>query len=136
MTSPFTCGLDAVLHVMGGKWKPLIVHHLSRGTLRYGTLRRAVGKVSDKVLAQQLRELTADGVVLRRDYGEIPPKVEYALTPFGSSLAGALGQLCEWGARHSTELAAIVERRPASNESDRGGSGADGDRVGPMRRKS
>ncbi len=119
MTFPFTCGLDAVLQVMGGKWKPLIVYHLSRGTLRYGTLRRAVGKVSDKVLAQQLKELIADGVVLRHDYGEVPPKVEYLLTPFGSSLARALVQLCEWGAQHSSELAAIVARRPTSGDSDR-----------------
>ena len=118
MTSPFTCGLDAVLQVMGGKWKSLIVYHLSRGTLRYGTLRRAIGKVSDKVLAQQLKELIADGVVLRHDYGEVPPKVEYSLTPFGVSFATALVHLCEWGAQHSSDLAAIVARRPASNNSD------------------
>lgn len=117
MTSPFTCGLDAVLFVMGGKWKPLIVHHLSDGALRYGELRRAVGKVSDKVLAQQLKELIADGVLHRRDYGEIPPRVDYALTPFGASLAQALVQLCEWGSQHSSDLAALVERR-----SDAGGS--------------
>ncbi len=113
MANPFTCGLEAVLTVMGGKWKPLIVYHLSRGTLRYGELRRAVGTVSDKVLAQQLKEMIADGIVARRDYAEIPPRVEYSLTPFGVSLAEALVQLCEWGSRHSTELAAVLERRAA-----------------------
>ncbi|MCQ0971991.1 helix-turn-helix transcriptional regulator [Paracoccus sp. TK19116] len=111
MTSPFTCGLDAALFVMGGKWKPLIVYHLMQGTLRYAQLRRAVGKVSDKVLAQQLKELIADGVVARHDFGEIPPRVEYSLTPFGKSLAQALGHLCEWGEHHTDVLAAIVERR-------------------------
>ena len=111
MTHTFTCGLDAALHIMGGKWKPLIVCHLAKGPMRYATLRRAVGKVSDKVLGQQLKDLVADGVVLRRDYGEIPPKVEYSLTPFGSNLAAALAHLCEWGSRHSPELAAIVARR-------------------------
>ncbi|WP_118138224.1 helix-turn-helix domain-containing protein [Oceanicella sp. SM1341] len=111
MTSPFTCGLDAVLFVMGGKWKPLIVYNLAQGTLRYAELRRAVGRVSDKVLAQQLKELIADGIVARRDFGEIPPRVEYSLTPFGKSLAQALVQLCEWGAQHTDALAGIVERR-------------------------
>lgn len=111
MTSPFTCGLEAVLFVMGGKWKPLILFHLMRGTLRYGELRRAVAKVSDKVLIQQLKELEADGIVERIDYGEIPPKVEYALTDFGRSLAQALVRLCEWGSEHTDELAAIAARR-------------------------
>ncbi|PYE80877.1 winged helix-turn-helix transcriptional regulator [Pseudoroseicyclus aestuarii] len=111
MTSPFTCGLDAVLFVMGGKWKPLIVYHLARGTLRYAELRRTVGRVSDKVLAQQLKELIADGIVARRDLGEIPPRVEYSLTPFGQSLAQALVQLCEWGSHHADELAEIVGQR-------------------------
>ncbi|PJO48488.1 transcriptional regulator [Ochrobactrum sp. MYb29] len=111
MTSPFTCGLDAVLFVMGGKWKPLILYHLMHGALRYGELRRAVGKVSDKVLIQQLKELQADGIIDRLDFGEIPPKVEYSLTSFGSSLAQALVQLCEWGTRHTDELTSIVKRR-------------------------
>lgn len=115
LTPPFTCGLDAVLFVMGGKWKPLILHHLSKGTLRYGALRRAVGKVSDKVLAQQLKELVADGIIVRRDFAEIPPRVEYSLTPFGSSLAQALVQLCEWGTQHSSDVAAIGKRRSTSD---------------------
>ena len=118
MTSSFTCGLDAALFVMGGKWKPLIVYHLGHGTLRYGDLRRAVGKVSDKVLSQQLKELAADGIVARRDFGEIPPRVEYSLTLFGNSLAQALAQLCEWGSQHSSELAAIGKRRSASGDRD------------------
>lgn len=111
MTSPFTCGLEAVLSVLGGKWKPLVLFHLMHNTHRYGELRRAVGKVSDKVLIQQLKELQADGIVERVDYGEIPPRVEYSLTHFGSSLAQALAHLCEWGTRHSDDLAAIVARR-------------------------
>jgi DNA-binding HxlR family transcriptional regulator len=72
----FTCGMDAALFVLGGKWKPLILFHLAHGTRRYGELRRAVGTVSDKVLIQQLKELQADGIVNRLDYREIPPKVE------------------------------------------------------------
>nr|WP_111298396.1 helix-turn-helix domain-containing protein [Paracoccus saliphilus] len=118
MTHPFTCGLDAVLFVVGGKWKPLIVYHLAHRTLRYGELRRSVGKVSDKVLAQQLRELVKDGIVARRDFKQIPPHVEYSLTPFGTSLSQALAQLCEWGTNHSAELAAIAQRSASGSKNE------------------
>ncbi|TJZ93228.1 helix-turn-helix transcriptional regulator [Paracoccus gahaiensis] len=118
MTHPFTCGLDAVLFVMGSKWKPLIVYHLAHRTLRYGELRRSVGKVSDKVLAQQLKELVADGIVARRDFRQIPPHVEYSLTPFGSSLSQALTQLCEWGTHHAAELAEIAERSASGTKGE------------------
>jgi DNA-binding HxlR family transcriptional regulator len=110
----FTCGLDAALYVLGGKWKPLILFHLAHGTRRYGELRRAVGGVSDKVLIQQLKELQADGIVDRFDYGEIPPKVEYSLTAFGRTLGKALAPLCEWGTTHSSNVEAIMERRKAA----------------------
>jgi DNA-binding HxlR family transcriptional regulator len=70
----FTCGLDAALAVIGGKWKPLILFHLAHEVRRYGELRRAVGGVSDKVLIQQLKELEADGIIKRLDFKEIPPR--------------------------------------------------------------
>ncbi len=109
--SAFTCGLDAALVVLGGKWKPLILFHLAHGTRRYGELRRAVGKVSDKVLIQQLKELQADRIIDRVDFGEIPPKVEYSLTAFGRTLGRALAPLCEWGTKHSSNVEAIMARR-------------------------
>src|SRR3979409_1292126 len=107
----FTCGLDAALFVLGGKWKPLILFHLAHGTRRYGQLRRAVGNVSDKVLIQQLKELLADGIIDRVDFGEIPPKVEYSLTAFGRTLGKALAPLCEWGIKYSSNVEAIMDRR-------------------------
>jgi DNA-binding HxlR family transcriptional regulator len=107
----FTCGLDAALFVLGGKWKPLILFHLAHGTRRYGALRRAIGSVSDKVLIQQLKELQADGIIDRVDFGEIPPKVEYSLTAFGRTLGRALAPLCEWGTKHSSNVEAIMARR-------------------------
>jgi DNA-binding HxlR family transcriptional regulator len=107
----FTCGLDAALFVIGGKWKPLILFHLAHETRRYGELRRAVGNVSDKVLIQQLKELEADGMIHRVDFGEIPPKVEYSLTAFGRTLGKALLPLCKWGTKYSTKVDAIMARR-------------------------
>jgi DNA-binding HxlR family transcriptional regulator len=107
----FTCGLDAALCVLGAKWKPLILYHLAHGTRRYGELRRAVGSVSDKVLIQQLKELQADGIIDRVNFGEIPPKVEYSLTAFGRTLGKALAPLCEWGTKNSRDVEAIMARR-------------------------
>jgi DNA-binding HxlR family transcriptional regulator len=112
----FTCGLDAALCVLGGKWKPLILFHLAHGTRRYGELRRAVGSVSDKVLIQQLKELQADGIIARVDYGEIPPKVEYSLTAFGRTLGKSLAPLCEWGTTYSRDVEAIMARRRAREQ--------------------
>ena len=111
LNQKFNCGLEASLAVLSGKWKPLILFHLAHEVHRYGALRRAIGKVSDKVLIQQLKELQQDGVVARTDYGEIPPRVEYALTSFGDSLARALAPLCQWGERHTEQIEKIVRNR-------------------------
>jgi DNA-binding HxlR family transcriptional regulator len=107
----FTCGLDAALAVIGGKWKPLILFHLAHGSRRYGELRRAVGRVSDKMLIQQLKELQSDDIIDRLDYQEIPPKVEYSLTRFGETLAKALAPLCVWGTEHQKDVAKVISRR-------------------------
>ncbi len=108
----FTCGLDATLRVIAGKWKPLILYFLAQGgPTRYGELRRAMRDVSDKMLIQQLKELTADGLVKRTDYKEVPPRVDYALTPLGQSLAQALVPLCTWGTENLAEVARVFARR-------------------------
>jgi DNA-binding HxlR family transcriptional regulator len=109
--NPFNCGLDAALAVIGGKWKPLVLYHLAQNVHRYGELRRAIGGVTDKVLIQQLKELERDEIIARVDFQEIPPKVEYSLTPFGQSLATALGALCAWGTEHMATVEQINERR-------------------------
>ncbi|WP_217701473.1 winged helix-turn-helix transcriptional regulator [Thalassospira lucentensis] len=102
---PFICGLDAALRVIGGKWKPLILFFLAKEPRRYGELKRCVRGVSDKMLIQHLKELEVDGVVLRTDYQEIPPRVLYELSPFGFSLADALGSLCRWGEENEDVIA-------------------------------
>ncbi|MFI1469593.1 winged helix-turn-helix transcriptional regulator [Streptomyces wuyuanensis] len=94
----YSCGLDAAVDVVGGKWKPLILWALHEaGTRRFGELRRDVSGVSEKMLIQQLRELEADGIVHREVYREVPPRVEYSLTGLGQSLNTALLPLGQWG---------------------------------------
>ena len=102
------CGLEAALAVVGGKWKPIVLWRLAGGARRFGELRRLVERISEKMLIQQLREMEADGIVARRDFREIPPRVEYSLTEFGVSLANALLPLCDWGREH---MARIEEAR-------------------------
>ena len=110
----FTCGLDATLRVVAGKWKPLILYFVAQGgPTRYSALRRAIRDVSDKVLIQQLKELEADGLVQRTDYKEVPPRVDYSLTPLGRSLAEALVPLCSWGTENMAEVARVFARRDA-----------------------
>ena len=115
----FSCGLDATLRVIAGKWKPLIIYFLIQGPNRYGELKRAVRGVSDKMLIQQLKELEADGIVTRNDYREVPPRVDYTLTPLGHSLAEALTPLCNWGSENMETVAQIFAERAAWDEQQR-----------------
>ncbi|MFC7381289.1 winged helix-turn-helix transcriptional regulator [Sphaerisporangium rhizosphaerae] len=93
----YVCGIDAAMDVIGGKWKVLILWALNQRPCRFGELRRLLPGVSEKVLASHLRELEADGVVHREAYDEVPPHVEYSLTPLGVSLNEALAPLGAWG---------------------------------------
>ena len=105
----YFCGLDAALDVMGGKWKGLILWALRSEAHRFGELRRVVQGISEKMLIQHLKEMEADGIVTRRDFREVPPRVEYALTPFGESLSVAVTPLCEWGTLHMKRIKACRE---------------------------
>lgn len=96
----YVCGIDAAMDVIGGKWKGLILWALQERPYRFGELRRALPGVTEKVLAAQLRELEADGIVHREEYEEVPPRVEYALTRRGALLNEALAPLGAWGREH------------------------------------
>ena len=94
------CGLDVALAVIGGKWKMLILYHVCHETRRFGELRRLLPGISEKMLIQDLRQMQESGLLVRKDYRELPPKVEYSITPFGSALGQSLLPLCGWGVRN------------------------------------
>lgn len=100
----YSCGLDAAVDVVGGKWKPMLLWALSTGPRRFGALRRELDGITEKVLTQQLRELERDGVVHREVHQQVPPKVEYSLTGLGVTLDRALVPLGEWGERHMAHI--------------------------------
>ena len=92
------CPIETVLSRIGGKWKLVILWHLSKQpVLRYGEIKRALGEVTHKMLSQQLKELESDGLIHREEYHQIPPKVEYSLTERGRSLWPVLAAMNDWG---------------------------------------
>ena len=93
---PF-CPVTRAMQALGGKWKLHIVFHLMKGTMRFGALQRAVPNVTQQMLTSQLRELEQDGIVLRKVYAQVPPKVEYSLTPLGEKLRALTEALADWG---------------------------------------
>ena len=91
------CDVEATLSVIGGRWKPVLLCHLLEGKKRYGELRRLTPNATERMITLQLRELEADGVVARKVFAEVPPRVEYQLTPFGASLEPLLAAMQTWG---------------------------------------
>ncbi|WP_438348563.1 winged helix-turn-helix transcriptional regulator [Paenibacillus sp. FA6] len=96
----YNISVEATLEVIGGKWKCVILCHLTHGKKRTSELKRIMPAITQKMLTQQLRELEQDGIVNRISYNQVPPKVEYELSEYGSSLTSILDSLCAWGERH------------------------------------
>jgi DNA-binding HxlR family transcriptional regulator len=97
-------GVETALRMLEGRWKMVIIFHLfDRGTLRFSELERAIPGVSQKVLINQLRELETDGIVERQVYPQVPPKVEYRLSPWGQEMCPALDLLLEWTAKRPAD---------------------------------
>ena len=94
------CPAETTLGAIGGKWKLLILRELLTGVSRFGELRRRLSGISEKMLAQHLRELERDGIITRKIYPEVPPKVEYSLTASGKTLKPIIDGLHEWGLEH------------------------------------
>jgi DNA-binding HxlR family transcriptional regulator len=123
------CTVEVTMAVIGGLWKPLILSHLLPGRRRFMELVRLMPNTTQRMLTLQLRELEADGIVLRHVYAQVPPRVEYELTPFGKTLVPVLTSLHEWGeafmARQSIDPAATTGE-PASADISAKRSGANG----------
>lgn len=99
-TRQYTCPVEAPANILGGKWKSVIVYYLFQGSKRFNELRRLLPDVTHRILTLQLRELEQDGIIRRKIYHEVPPKVEYSLTPFGASLGPIILQMLEWGEQY------------------------------------
>lgn len=91
------CPVGATIKVLSGKWKILILFSLNQGTKRFNQLRREIPEVTQRMLTNQLRELEEDKIIMRKVYAQVPPKVEYSLSPIGKTLKPLLQHLKEWG---------------------------------------
>ena len=101
----YSCPVEVTIGVIGGKWKSVILYHLIKGrVIRFGELRRLLPKATAQMLTAQLRELEADGVIHRKVYPQVPPKVEYSLTPFGESLAPIIRAMTHWGEGYAAQV--------------------------------
>lgn len=94
------CPVESTLKVLGGKWKVLILFHLNGDRKRFSELRRSIPGITEKMLSQQLRELESDGVIHRKVYPVVPPKVEYSMTKHGKTLQPVIGAMSRWGMEH------------------------------------
>lgn len=94
------CPIEALIDIIGGKWKLCILYQLFQGTKRYGELKRLVPKATERMLTLQLRELEFSGIVKRTVYPEVPPKVEYSLTELGLSLEPVLERMLNWSTKY------------------------------------
>jgi DNA-binding HxlR family transcriptional regulator len=111
------CPVEATLSVIGGLWKPLILFHLMDGKLRFMEITRRIPGATQRMLTLQLRELEADGVLTRRVYPQVPPKVEYELTEFGRTLAPVLLTLRQWGKTYLESRGVEVTPLPCDEKS-------------------
>ena len=100
------CPVETTLMLIGDKWKVLILRELMSGTKRFGELKKAIGAVTQKVLTAQLRDMEASGLLTRKVYAEVPPRVEYTLTETGYSLKPILDSMVVWGQAYQRKNAA------------------------------
>jgi len=103
--------LEAALSILGGKWKFLILWRLVGEPRRFGELRRLVVGISEKMLIQALKEMEVDGIVVRNDFREVPPRVEYSLTGVGVELANSTRPLSDWGNQHMSRLGSLPHQQ-------------------------
>ena len=99
-----SCPVEVTLKVISGRWKVMIIHQLLQGTKRFNQLQRELSGVTHRTLAKALREMETQGLILRRDYKEIPPRVEYRLSPLGLTLKDILFSMHVWAEKHGHKV--------------------------------
>ena len=95
------CPAERTIRLLEGRWRPMVIHWLLQRTMRFNELQRALGAITHRTLSRTLREMEGDGLVERHDYGEIPPRVEYRLTPVGRTLEPVLLAMHQWALNHA-----------------------------------
>lgn len=110
------CSVEAAITLIDGKWKCVVLFHLMEQALRFSEIHRAIPAVSQRILTKQLRELEADGLIHRRVFAQVPPRVEYSMTKLGLSLAPILKSLKTWG---DTNMHRFGSRERAKSKADR-----------------
>jgi DNA-binding HxlR family transcriptional regulator len=101
-SEPGGCPAEVTLDFLAGKWRPMTIYWLLRGPMRFNELQRQLGGVTHRTLSKTLKEMEADGLLVRRDYGEIPPRVDYSLTPRGRTLEPVLRAMEQWAREQET----------------------------------
>ena len=94
------CPVETAAKVIGSKWRLMILRELMRGTRRYSELQRGIPEISQKVLTENLKAMEKDGIVIRTAYAEVPPRVEYSLSPLGADIKHVMKSLAEWGVKY------------------------------------
>lgn len=113
---PNLCDVAQTITLIGGKWKSIIIFYLLGGTLRFGQVQRKLPGITQRMLTLQLRELEADGIVQRTVYPEVPPRVEYSLTPLGQSLRPVIMSMKKWGSQYRISTVASEQTRCSAGE--------------------
>ena len=113
ISNPLSCPVTRAMSIIGGKWKPIILNVIGDRAIRFGKLNQLIPAISNKVLASELKELEAFGLIKRREYRELPPRVEYELTAAGTSLMPILHEMAKWGTTNVAKQ--IIKKNSAIN---------------------
>ena len=105
----YHCAVSVTMELIGGKWKAVVLWYLRKRTRRFAELRHDIPDITEKMLTKQLRELERDGIVRRRVFPEVPPRVEYSLTRYGKSVLPMIESIGAWGRQHTARFGKLVE---------------------------
>ena len=112
----FHCAMDITMHFIGGKWKTVVLWYLRNDKKRFSELSKLIPNITEKMLSLQLKGLENDGLIARKVYPEVPPRVEYYLTPFGKSLIPMLVEIAKWGRSLGESKGKMVNRGPVKKK--------------------